>query len=77
MNLLAIEKKRTVTKLKGDGFINVLGDEHVEYFDYQNRVTTSHFDSRNSVSSELPGKKIVGSMSITDILRDKRNTIIE
>ncbi len=73
MNLLAVAKKRTVTKLKGDGFVNVPGDKHVEYFDYQNRMTTSHFDSRNSVSSKFPGEKIVGSMNTKDILRDKRN----
>lgn len=73
MNLLDISKKRTVTKLKDNGFVNVLGEQHIEYFDYQNRITTSHLDSRSLTTSAVPGSKVVGSMTASEILCAERN----
>lgn len=73
MNLLTISKKRTVTKIKNDGFVSVLGKRHIEYFDYENRITTSHLDSRKLISSAIPGTNIVDSMTVSEILCAKRN----
>lgn len=73
MNLLTIAKKRIVTKLKDDGFIEILGEKHAEYFDYQNGIKTPHLDSRDLVSSTVPGTNTVNRMQASDILRDKRN----
>lgn len=72
MNLLAVAKKRSVTKVKDDGVVNVEGRRQVEYFDYQHRVTTSHLDIRELVSSDVPGSRTVGSMKMYEILQDKR-----
>lgn len=73
MNLLTIAKKRTVTKVKDDGIINIQGEKHLEYFDYQHRVTTSHLDSRELVASDVPGSRTVGSMDVSDILSNERH----
>lgn len=63
MNLLTISKKRTVTKLKDSSFIDLSGKIHI----------TSHLDSRELIQSDIPGKRIVDSMTISDILCAKRH----
>lgn len=73
MNLLTISKKKTITKLKENNFVNVPSTGHMEYCGFQNQLTTSHLDSRRLVSSFIPGFKTVNSMSVADILSDQRN----
>lgn len=73
MNLLTISKKKTVTKLKDNGFAYALNHKHTKYLGSQNQMTTSHLGIRRLVSSFVPGSKTIGSMGVSEILSDKRN----
>lgn len=73
MNLLAISKKKTVTKLRNDDFVYIPNNKHTAYWGSQNQMTTSHLDIRRLVSSCLSEIKTVNSMSVSDILSDRRN----